>query len=162
MRDKDQKMPLAYAFENKTTDAPDIFRILSDAAPETAREQDNRGQFLLHQCLDYSSEDTPGREEMASIMLEAFPDAVNIADNDGWLPIHLAALTCRAKVLKMITEGNPANLSSTHPTSGTVAHMAARGCNVSRSANLRNIPLIIHLNSPPQRHLNNLLVSQRY
>eukprot|EP01036_Dinobryon_divergens_P037402 gene37402-biopygen29615 len=124
MRDNEHKMPLARAFENITADAPDIFRILLDAAPQTAREPDIKGRFLLHQCLHYSSEDTPGSKEMTSTMLEAFPDAVNIADNDGWLPIQLAALTCRTEVLKMITEANPANLSSQHPRWGTVAHRA--------------------------------------
>eukprot|EP01036_Dinobryon_divergens_P061788 gene61788-biopygen27964 len=94
MRDDDQKVPLARAFENITADAPDIFRILLDAAPQTAREPDIRGRFLLHQCLEYSSQDIPGSEEMTSIMLEAFPDAVNITDNDWNLPIHLASLSC--------------------------------------------------------------------
>eukprot|EP01035_Chromulina_nebulosa_P000574 gene574-biopygen480 len=77
MRNKDQKVPLACAFDNNTADAPDIFRILLDAAPQTAREPDIKGRFLLHQCLNYSSQDIPGSEEMTSIMLEAFPDAVN-------------------------------------------------------------------------------------
>ena len=57
-------------------------------------------------------------------MLEAFPDAVNIADNDGWLPIQLAALFCRSEVFKMIAEANPAHMSSIRPGYGTVAHMA--------------------------------------
>eukprot|EP01036_Dinobryon_divergens_P061778 gene61778-biopygen27350 len=134
MRDKDQKVLLAYAFENDSVEAPDIFRILLDAAPQTAR-----GQFLLHQCLDYTSQDTP---EMTSIMLEAFPDAVNITDNNGCLPIHLAALTSRTEVLKMITEVNPAHLSSHHPTLGTVAHMAAGGLNIRHG--LVNILHFIH------------------
>eukprot|EP01036_Dinobryon_divergens_P061987 gene61987-biopygen36922 len=124
MRDVYDRVPLACAFRNYAVDAPDIFRILLAAAPQAAREPDIRGRFLLHHCLYLSSEDIPRRVEMTSILLEAFPDAVNIADNDGWLPIHLAAWTCRTEVLKMITEANPANLSSYHPIWGTVAHRA--------------------------------------
>ena len=124
MRDEDQKVPIACAFQNDAANAPDIFRILLQAAPQTATEPDNKGRFLLHQFLYYNSRQNLGSEEMVSIMLDAFPDVVNIADNAGWLPIHLAALTCRTEAFKMIIEANPAHLSSYNPNGGTVAHMA--------------------------------------
>eukprot|EP01035_Chromulina_nebulosa_P069225 gene69225-biopygen2312 len=127
MRDDEHKVPLACAFKNNTADAPDIFRILLDAAPQTAIEPDIRGRYLLHQCLHCGYKDIPGCEEMTSIMLEAFPDAVNITDNDGYLAIQLAALIGRTEVLIMITAANPVNLSSYHLDFGTVAHMAVFG-----------------------------------
>ena len=133
MRDENQKVPIACTFQNNSVDAPDIFRILLQAAPQTAIESDDQGRFLIHQCLHSSSKDIPGSEEMVSIMLEAFPDAVNIADNGGWLPIQLAALTCRAEVFKMIAEANPAQISSIRPGYGTLAHVAVNSCSFENS-----------------------------
>ena len=134
MRDAYQRMPVACAFQNNSADALDIFRILIAAAPQTAREPDNKGRFLLHQCLNSGSKENLDSEEMVSITLEAFPDAVNIADNDGWLPIHLAALTCRrAEVFNMILEVNPAHLYANHPEWGTVAHVAVSGYSLWQS-----------------------------
>ena len=140
MKDYQQRVPVACAFENISADAPEIFRILLQAAPQIVREPGNRGRFLLHQCLHHSTGEKSGNAEMVSIMLEAFPDAVNIADDDGYLPIQLAALSCGAAVFKMIVEANPANIFANHPVYGTVAHLAVINRNTgSIMGNLRYI-----------------------
>eukprot|EP01035_Chromulina_nebulosa_P034558 gene34558-46381_t len=49
---------------------------------------------------------------MAAILLQAYPEAVNIPDafqsaENSCLPIHDAANNCGVEVLRMITEVNP-------------------------------------------------------
>ena len=66
----------------------------------------------------------------------AFKEAVNIPDDDGWLPIHIAAQVAPVDILKMIAEENMSNLSVIVPSDGSAAHMAVFGRRVD---NLRYI-----------------------
>ena len=136
MRDDCERVPLVCAFRNTSAAASVIFMILLQAAPQTAREPNNEGQFLLYQCFDSTTNDNLGSDEMTIIILEAFPDAVNIPANNGWLPIHLAAGHCETETLKIVTEANPANLSVVAPGFGNAAHFAGRETNID---NLRYI-----------------------
>ena len=130
MRDDCERVPIACVFENNTVAAPDIFRTLLQAAPQTVTEPDSKGRLLIHQCFDYNSADNLSSQEITSIMLEAFPGVVNISTIYGWLPIHHAANDCGSEVLKLVTEANPANLSAMAPGYGNAAHFAARRINV--------------------------------
>ena len=65
------------------------------------------------------------KKESILILLEFYPNAVNSPDEDGWLPIHIAATKCSVDILRVITEANPGQLSATIPMIGSVAHYAA-------------------------------------
>lgn len=49
---EDCLVPLAYAFPNDAVVAPDIFRILLDAAPETARELAQTTTKVISYCTN--------------------------------------------------------------------------------------------------------------
>ena len=123
---------------NESTNAPQILQALISADPHTVRLAHNQA-LPLHRFL-YNAEgiDPTIATVSISMLLEAYPDSVNIPDSDGRLPIHIAAEDCDVSILKTITAANPDNLSQIDPRygSGSVAHSA-----VSRR-NLENIHCI--------------------
>jgi hypothetical protein len=60
-----------------------------------------------------------------AMVLAAYREAVNIPNDDGYLPIYYAAKFASAEVMKMIAEENMRNVSVIVPSLGSVAHMAA-------------------------------------
>ena len=110
MRDSDGFPPLLRCLTNRTPEAPDILQALVDAAPQTASQIDfrNRGMLPLHFLLIRPNKipDT-STERMVSILLRAFPEAVNIPDCFDMLPIHYAARSSNATVMKVLMEANP-------------------------------------------------------
>ena len=134
MRNEDQRKPLSCSLSNESPEAPDILQLLLDVAPHTAQETGISGLLPLHELMIVQYDSCPNSRiaKMASILLRAYPEAVNIPDafqntDNSWLPIHDAANNCGVEVLRMITEVNPANLSYIVPNFGSVAHFAARG-----------------------------------
>ena len=109
MRNSDGFTPLLRCFTNRTPEAPDILQALVDAVPQTAREEDPYdGATPLHYLLggSYKIPET-SKERMVPILLRAFPEAVNIPDRYGRLPIHKAARSSNAAVMKELIEANP-------------------------------------------------------
>ena len=104
-------------------------QVLLDAAPQAARIANTKfyNCLPLHQLLYV---DPPATPEMVAIVLTAYRDAVNIPDDDGWLPIHYAARYISVDVLKMIAEENMSHLSLVLPEIGSLAHSAVRGCSL--------------------------------
>ena len=115
--------PLICVAKNKSIDAPEILQVLIHAAPHTVGLLRN-GKLPLHRFLKIGDDivDTAIAIEHVIMLLEAFPDAVNIPDEDDHQPIHIAAENCSVDILKIITEANPEHLSTIIPTFGSVAH----------------------------------------
>ena len=105
---------------------PEILKALIHAAPHTVRLVWN-GKIPLHRFLKINDSivDSMITIEHILILLEAFPEAVNISDADDQLPIHTAAANCSVGIFKIITEANLETLLTTIPTIGSVAHCAA-------------------------------------
>jgi hypothetical protein len=61
-----------------------------------------------------------------AIVLAAYREAVNIPNDDGYLPIHFAAKFASVDVMKMIAEENMSNMSVISPIEGSVAHLAVQ------------------------------------
>ena len=139
MKNNDDHIPLCLIGYNKSLEAPNILRVLLDAAPHTAATPTYTAtatysmlqNFLpLHAVLHYNTNITP---ETVGILIAAYQNAVNIAtfpDNiEGQqLPIHYAAEYASLEVFKLLDDMNPANLSVIAPyTIGSVAHRAVVG-----------------------------------
>ena len=112
MKDRHGVVPL-YVIQTKSIEGPQILQALLDAAPHTARAFDKWNSLPLHYMLNrYGYDDYHVVSEMATILLAAYPAAVDIRDNIGWLPIHYAAAVAPLPVLQMIAEvNNMANLT---------------------------------------------------
>ena len=126
--------PLCCVARNSSVQAPEILTALIEAAPHTV-SLNHKGTLPLHRFIsidgdyEYECADKRITKELVLILLEAFPNAVNIPDADGWYPIHVAALESTVDILRIITEANPEHLSKTNPTTRSVAHFAANsGC----------------------------------
>eukprot|EP01036_Dinobryon_divergens_P031235 gene31235-40600_t len=104
--------------------------------------------LILH-ALDvidnYQDSDVSIQAKLVIILLEAFPDALNIPDILGWLPIHKAAMYSHVDILKIITEANLENLTKVVPAFGSAAHCAAV---CERPENARYIHSELFLTSP--------------
>ena len=132
----DQMMPLHSSLHNSTAAAPDILQAIVDAYPQAVNDIDNIGRLPLHYCLEYSANELPSKEKMVSILLKAFPGAVDIHDNDlEILPIHYAAEYCETNILQMIADANPAHLTAMNDNE-SLAHFAV---NSGKISNLRYI-----------------------
>ena len=153
MRNHDGDIPLCCVAKNVSIEAPEILKALIHAAPHTISLEHN-GTLPLTRFLDNDvAVDKAIKEETVLILLEAFPDAVNIPDVNGWLPIHTAADRCSVDILRIITEANPQNLSSTIPiTIGSVAHLAVSRGNEGKIRYIHSImpELFLTLNDRQQ------------
>ena len=118
--------PLYRALENTSPQAPEILTALI-VGGSVVGPAANWANLPFHQCLKVSSLHERALE-MASILLEAYPEAINIPDHEGNLPIHIAAEHSTTEVFKMVYQANPACLLlSTEVVEDNVAHCAARG-----------------------------------
>ena len=105
-------LPLHW-ISTKSSEGPQILQALLDAAPHTARTKNSFMEELPLHCLLQKSygKDSPTVLKMASILIAAYPDAVDIRNVYWWLPIHHAAVHAPVQVFQMIAEKNMANLS---------------------------------------------------
>ena len=120
--------PLCLVSDNMTPNAPRILQLLLEASPDEVRRTNSHhyNELPLHQFLR-SAEDQPSASFTIPILIKAYEESVNIPDNQGLLPIHLAARYASVEVLKIVTEANSSNLSVIVPGFGSVAHQAVVG-----------------------------------
>eukprot|EP01035_Chromulina_nebulosa_P069620 gene69620-biopygen45609 len=130
LRNTNGELPLSCVAKNRYPTAPEILKVLLDAAPQTIRLP-LYDDLPLHRLFDlYRNNrecdyvDEKIKEKLVLVLLEAFPDSVNIPGGISRLPIHLAARVSSVNILKIITEANTENLSMVHPIFGSVAHCA--------------------------------------
>eukprot|EP01036_Dinobryon_divergens_P061861 gene61861-biopygen30705 len=144
-------LPLSCVSRNRYPTAPEILKALIDAAPQTIRLPHNEN-LPLHRLLyqyrhdrecDYLDEKI--KAKLVLVLLEAFPDSVNIPGGISILPIHLAARISSVDILKIITEANPENLSMVHHLYGTVAHCAVFDASLEKIRYLHSMmPELLH------------------
>jgi hypothetical protein len=72
---------------------------------------------------------------MIAPLLEAYPDAINIRDGSGYLPVHIAAEYSSVHVFRMLAEENMANLTLTSDDHHrdfhvSIAHLAVKSPNL--------------------------------
>jgi len=91
--------------------------------------------FLLHYC-NQCGNSSSGVLEMVTILLSAFPDVLIIPDENGCLPIHIAAARSPVHVLQLIAEDSLDKISALTTNGLSVVHMAVRGLKLE---NLRYI-----------------------
>lgn len=65
---------------------PDVIRMLLDAYKASAGATDLRGRTALHYAAENSIVVENGSREAVTILLEAFPKAMEVRDNDGCVP----------------------------------------------------------------------------
>lgn len=82
--------------------------------------------FLLHYC-NQCGNSLSGVVQMVTILLSAYPDALKIPDENGCLPIHIAAARSPVHVLQLIAEKSLGNISALNKYGLSVMHMAVRG-----------------------------------
>jgi len=85
-KDKDGKLPLHLALENKATF--EVISALLAAYPEAVKEKDKYGRFPLH-----SAAENKATFEVISALLTAYPEAAKEKDDDGKLPLHHAVVS---------------------------------------------------------------------
>jgi hypothetical protein len=137
-------------------------QVLLEAAPQAAGIacSSDRNRLALYQILQNSSRRFVTLE-MVAMVLAAYKDAVNIPDDDGWLPVHFAAEVAPVDILKMIALENMSNLSVIVPFYGSAAHIAVFGLRVD---NLRYIhammpELLLSVDDSNRTHLRMMWTS---
>jgi ankyrin repeat protein len=121
----ESKTPLAII----TTSFGNVFemqgklQVLLEAAPQAAGIacSTDHNSLPLHQILEQSSPTVTS--EMVAMVLAAYRDAVNIPDDNGWLPVHIAAQFESTEILQMIAEENMSNLLVITPSHGSMARL---------------------------------------
>ena len=74
------------------------------------------GKLPLHELLSFA--------EAVAALLPAYKNAVNVADENGMLPVHYAAVNDSLQILQMVAEENLSNLSVVSSIYGFVAYCA--------------------------------------
>eukprot|EP01036_Dinobryon_divergens_P061780 gene61780-biopygen27352 len=116
--------PLFCVAKNEYTEAPNILKALIQADQQTVLVT-HVGMLPLHRFL--RGDEYASTTEIILILLEAFPDAINTSDVDGWLPIHVAVTQSSIEIIKIIAEANPDNLLRVLQNGRSVAHCAVFG-----------------------------------
>eukprot|EP01035_Chromulina_nebulosa_P022987 gene22987-29782_t len=150
VRELAQLHPAALEMTNECGDTPfstvaaDIppealgkLQVLLDLAPQTAMIANI--QYLNNLPLSQLLHNPSVTLEMVAIVLAAYRDAVNIPNDEGWLPIHCAARYPSIEVLKMIMKENTSDLSLVVPEVGSLAHFAVRGYRLDNLQYIRSI-----------------------
>ena len=129
MKNIEGNTPICCVSDNLNPSAPELLQALIEIAPHTATQLDRRGTPPLHRFLESSNRDlgvdNQATTRMITMLLNAYPDAVNIPDQNNWLPVHLAARWSGIQVFKIVTDANRENLLPMEY--GSVAHHAAMG-----------------------------------
>eukprot|EP01036_Dinobryon_divergens_P035681 gene35681-46281_t len=99
-------------------------QVLVEAAPQAAgiARLSDGNRLPLHQIL-YESRSS-ATAEMVAMLLAAYKEAVNVPDDEGMLPIHIAVQCAPLGILKLVAEANISNISMIAPSYGSVAHIA--------------------------------------
>eukprot|EP01036_Dinobryon_divergens_P036822 gene36822-biopygen29112 len=118
MRDARLNTPLCRAVSNVTPEAPIILKAIVDIAPQGTGAN---GNTPLHLLLMKTNLEKCRQDEMVSILLSAYPIAVHIPNEDGMLPIQVAAQYCEFQVFLKIFK------MSMWMFTTTLAHSAAQG-----------------------------------
>ena len=143
IRDRRRCTPLKCCLSNHTQSAPDILQVIVDAAtPQTASQTASqivflhRGflplHFFLEKCRTISE---TAKERMVPILLRAFPNDVNIIDDNDNMAINLAARNCDVAVFKLIVKAIPASSL----LDSSVAHFAVIGKKLNNLRYLRSL-----------------------
>jgi len=64
---------------------PEVFKILLNLNPKSAKSMDNYGRFPLHIAARNKN------QEVVKLIFDANPEAAKVKDRDGKLPLHIAA-----------------------------------------------------------------------
>ena len=123
MRDALQNTPLCRCISNVTPEASIIMQTIMHAAPQTATTVGANGNTPLHQLLMKGNLVKACQEDMVNILLRAFPDALSFPNEQGMLPLQVAAQHCGYELFIAILKSTPINITYT----STIAHYAARG-----------------------------------
>ena len=131
--------PLFCALRNESPETVDILTVLIAAAPQTVSMkcywQDYR---TIHRDLPFHlylqcSSNHKQTLNISRILLQAYPDVINIPNFYAQLPIQLAAEYAPTEVLELVYKANPACLSATARASDKVriVYSAASGGQLS-------------------------------
>ena len=99
MRDRSDNLPL-HCIQTESINGPQILQALLDAVPHTARALGGGNALPLHRLLKRCDEDSFVAPEMVSILLAAYPGAVDSEVYGGRLPIHFAAAHAPVQVFQ--------------------------------------------------------------
>ena len=100
--------PLHTACENPNV-TRGIIQLLIDAAPNSVRNvTKNNGEMPLHHLCGNKSIDQAALVEITELLIERCPEAVRHVDDDGDLPIHIAAMMAKSPELcQVLIEAYP-------------------------------------------------------
>jgi len=116
----------------------DLLRDLFRREPDEARRVSNiKNRTLLHKCLEYHGT-FKKNEDLVRLLVEFYPDAVSIQDDDGYLPLHLAVCNVEKtssglSVVQFLVEMHPESVITETNEGQLPLHLACQsGCNVSK------------------------------
>eukprot|EP00957_Ditylum_brightwellii_P004488 341059-Ditylum_brightwellii.AAC.1 len=84
-----QEADLFHSAAKKSSD--DVLRYLLQHFPEGAKSQKISGETILHSCVQC---DRRHKRERLQFLMDLYPEAIKMKDNEGNLPLHAAAEYC--------------------------------------------------------------------
>mmetsp|Transcript_31987 Transcript_31987/g.46088 ORF Transcript_31987/g.46088 Transcript_31987/m.46088 type:complete len:369 (-) Transcript_31987:2040-3146(-) len=117
--------PLKLVSKNTTSMAPNILKTFLQADPRLIEIPNGWNVLPIHCCIRCGH--NPNIVEFLSILIEANNAMVNAPDNEGLLPIHLAAQYSTVAVMKLLYEYSNNSIFEAVPGYGSVAHLAVCG-----------------------------------
>ena len=101
-------------------------RDLFERNPSAARQEFLYGQTLLHKCMDCYG----NRDELVSVFLEAYPEALMKADDNGFLPLHRVLISAnwdpQLKLVQLLINRAPESILCSPPSGALPLHLACR------------------------------------
>ena len=106
-----------------------MIKIIIEAAPDSSvRSLDNFGSMPLQFLCRESKVDEAAAVQILKLLIEKYPEAVRIVDDEGDLPIHLAALhTTSPEFLRVLVEAYPGSVSMPDAMGKLPLHQACLG-----------------------------------
>lgn len=77
--------------------------------PKTAEHRDDNGRVALH----YACKELNGGETLTRLLIRAYPDGATVADEGGFLPLHVACrYSASLSIIRMLIRAAPESLST--------------------------------------------------
>ena len=120
---EDGMTPLYIACQNKNVTKGIVARLI-DAAPDSVRSVEEDGWTPLHILCDNKHVDEAVATQIMKLLIEKYPEVVQRAENDGYLPIFYAGMSKSPEFCRVLLDAYPGSERMLHANGALPLHYA--------------------------------------